>query len=123
MLSSKPPYPILEVRDSKKHVLPGIEARKWVFQGRPPKKWPFFAQKWSKNVNMGPENCQFWATRQCFWAWVLSCGPPYPIFLVLDTKKHVLHGIETRKWVFQGLPTQKMGIFLPKNGLKCQYWA
>ena len=59
MLSSKPPYPILEVRDSKKHVLPGIEARKWVFQGRPPKKWPFFAQKWSKNVNIGPERLFF----------------------------------------------------------------
>ena len=37
---------------------------------------------------------------------------------MLDTKEHVSHGIEARKWVFQARPTQKMGIFCPKKGLK-----
>ena len=49
---------------------------------------------------------------------MVSSRPPYPFFWVLDTKKHMLHGIEAKKWVFQGRPTQKMGIFFPKNGLK-----
>ena len=49
---------------------------------------------------------------------MLSLRPPYPNFEVLDSKKRVLHGIEARKWVFQGRPTQKMGIFCQKNGLK-----
>ena len=43
---------------------------------------------------------------------------PYPIFQVLDTKKHVLRGIDARKLVFQGRPTQKNGHFLLKKGLK-----
>ena len=51
---------------------------------------------------------------------MLSFRLPYPIFLVLDTKKHLLHDFEGRKWVFQGRPTKKMGIFFPKMAEKCQ---
>ena len=50
---------------------------------------------------------------------MLRSRPPYPTFYVLDTKKHVVHGIEARKWQFQGRPPpKKMGIFCPKKGLK-----
>ena len=55
-----------------------------------------------------------WAKKQCFWTRVLISRPPCPIFWVLDTKKHMLHSIEARKWVYQGCPTQKMGIFCSK---------
>ena len=49
---------------------------------------------------------------------MLSSRPPYPIFWVLDTKKHMLHSIDARKPVYQGCPTQKNGHFVLKNGLK-----
>ena len=33
------------------------------------------------------------------------------LFHVLDSKKHVLHGMEAKKGVFQGCPTHKLPIF------------
>ena len=48
---------------------------------------------------------------------MLRSRPPYPIFQVLDTKKHVLHGIEAIKWVCRAAPPKKWH-FLAKNGLK-----
>ena len=77
------------------------------FRAAPPEQWPFSGRKWPKFANFGQK-------KQCFRAWVLRSRPPYPIFKVLDTKKHVLHGIEAIKLVLQGRPTKKMGIFWPK---------
>ena len=40
-------------------MLHGIEARKWVFQGRPTQKMGFFAQKWPKNAYIRPNTLSF----------------------------------------------------------------
>ena len=42
------------------------------------------------------------------------------LFHVLDSKKHVLHGMEAKRGVFQGYPTQTIAHFVPQNGLKKQ---
>ena len=87
------------MRDSKKHVLHGIEARKWVFQGRPPKKWPFFAQKWSKNVNIVPETLFFWLGRSVQ-------GPP-TLFCRCLTRKNIGCMVRNRKIGISGAPQPK----------------
>ena len=55
----KAPHPISQMPDSKKHVLQGMGAGKWVIQGSPPQKWPFFAQEKPKNANFGPKTVFF----------------------------------------------------------------
>ena len=42
------------------------------------------------------------------------------LFHVLDSKKHLLHGMEAIKGVFQRCPTPKIAHFLLQNGLKKQ---
>ena len=49
---------------------------------------------------------------------VVTSKPPCPILQVLDFEGHVLQGRVAGKRVIQGCPTNKMPIFLPKNGLK-----
>ena len=80
----KAPHPILQMPDSKKHVLQGMGAGKWVIQP-PPLKWPFFAQEKPKNANFGPKTV-------FFGHWVAISRAPLPISHVLDSKKHVLQG-------------------------------
>ena len=82
-VSSRPPNPILQVLDSKKHVLQHMEGRKWVFQGLPTHKMAIFCPKMAYN-------CPFWAKSCVFWGWVVSLRPPNPILQVPDSKKHVL---------------------------------
>ena len=50
---------------------------------------------------------------------MVSSRPLNPILQALDSMEHVVQGMESKKWVFQGHPTQKKcPFFLPKNGLK-----
>ena len=109
------PSPILQVSDSKRHVLQGMGARKRVFQGRLPKKKVFFAHN-------GPK-MRILDQTQCFFGlgWSLQRHPPF--LQVLDFKIHVLQGMGAEKWVIQGRRTHKMPICLPNNGLKMPIWA
>ena len=107
VLSSRPPHPIFEVSDSKEHVLHGIEARKLVFQGRPPKKWAFFAQTWSKNVNIGPETLFFRLGRS-------FQGPPTLFFRCLTQKITSCIVWKPEKRYFRGASPTKMAIFCRK---------
>ena len=59
VVSLTPPHPISPVIDSEKHMFQGEEPKNWLIQGRPPKKWPFFAQKWLKNANFWPKTVFF----------------------------------------------------------------
>ena len=74
MLSSRPPYPILQVWDSKKNVSQGMEVGKWVFRGRTTQQMGFiFAQKWPKNAN-------FWGGEHVFWVLGGQFKAPQPYF-------------------------------------------
>ena len=77
------------------------------FRAAPPEKWPFSGQKWPKIANFGQKS-------SVFGPGCSGQGPPPLFFRFLTRKKHVLHGIEDIKWVLQGCPTKKMGIFWPK---------
>ena len=77
------------------------------FRAAPPKKWPLFGQKW-------PTIANFWQKGSFFGLGCSVQGPPTLFLRCWTPKKHILHGIEARKWVFQGRPTQKMGIFCSK---------
>ena len=102
-----PPPPYFAGARIKKTSFAWYVSRKIGFLGPPhPKDGHFLAKNGLK--------LPIWAKKQCFWTRVLSSRPPYPIFWVLDTKKHMLHSIEARKWEYQGHPTQKMGIFCSK---------
>ena len=98
----------------QEHVLQGMEARNMVFRGRPMQKMAIFAQKW-------PINSDFWPKTVFFGRWwsvhgrsTLFCRFLTQWNMCCRVWLHVLHGIEARKWVFQGHPSQKMGIFCPK---------
>ena len=45
MVTSKPSHPILQVLDSKKHVLQGMGAGKWLFRGHPTQNMTIFPQR------------------------------------------------------------------------------
>ena len=77
------------------------------FRVAPPKKWPFFAQKWPRNANFGPK------TVFSGLGWPVL-GPSHAIFQVPDSNKHVLQGMKAGKSVLHGRPTQKMAIFAQK---------
>ena len=53
-----------------------------MIQGRPPKKWPFFAYKWPKNASFGTKTVFFWAL-------VVSMTPRHPILQVINSTKKV----------------------------------
>ena len=99
--------PVLQVPDSRKHVLQRREAKKWVFQGCPTQKMAIFAQKWPRNANFGPK------TVFSGLGWPVL-GPSHAIFQVPDSNKHVLQGMKAGKSVLHGRPTQKMAIFAQK---------
>ena len=83
----KAPHPILQMPDSKKHVLQGMGAGKWVIQPPPPppKNGHFLPKKSLKMPILGRKTV-------FFGHWVAISRPPLPISQVLDSKKHVLQG-------------------------------
>ena len=108
VVSSQPLNPILQVPDSMEHVLQGYGCMCCMVL-KPENGFFIFCPKIAY-VNIGPKT-------MFFWPWEVSSRPPNPILQVLDSEKHQLRGMEAKKYVFWGHPTQKNGHFLAKNGL------
>ena len=54
-----PPLPISQVLDSKKTCVAGLGTQRIGDSAPPPKKWPFFVQKWPKNAIFVPKTVFF----------------------------------------------------------------
>ena len=65
---------------------------------------PILAQNWPKNSN-------FWRKTQFFLALVVSSRLLNRILQVLDSLEHVLRGLESKKWVYQGYVSAAPPIF------------
>ena len=75
----------------RKTCVAGLGSRKMGDSGPPPpKKWPFFAQKWPKNAKFGEKKVIFGL------GWSVQ-APPYPISQMPDAKKHVFKTIGASK--------------------------
>ena len=74
----------------------------------PPKKWPFFAQKWLKMPILGQKQCFLGSGGQ------FDAPPPY--FAAARLRKTCVAGSGSRKMGDSGPPPLKNGHFLPKNG-------
>ena len=67
----------------------------------------------TKNGHFLPKNAMkmpILGQKHCFLG--LAMPPPPPVLQVADSNKHVLHGMDSGKWVFEGRRTQKKGHFL-----------
>ena len=70
----------------------------------PPKKWAFFAQKWPKNANIGPNTLFFGFGRSVQ-------GPPNLFCRCLTQKKRQLHGMEPGNRCFRAVPPKRWPFF------------
>ena len=118
----KDPHPILQMPDSKKHVLQGMGAGKWVIQPPPQKNGHFLPKKSLKMPILGQKQC-FLGT-----GWPFQ-GPP-SLFCRCSTQKKCVAALGTQKIGDSAPPPLQNGHFLSKNGLKmpflCQnsvFWA
>ena len=77
------------------------------FSGPPTQKRGFFAQKWPKNVNVGPETLFFRLGRSVQ-------GSPTQFCRCLTQKNIGCVVWKPENTYFRGAPTKKMAIFCPK---------